>query len=119
MATQLLVTAQVFGGSKMQAHFFRLRNLVLVTAMICILPKHALSQGESYKLVPLYSPPTGESFARGLNNLGDVAGGAGESLGTQTRPFVWGDSKPARRLNIPVSDEFGGALGINDRGEIV
>jgi len=54
-----------------------------------------------------------------LNNLGDVAGKAGDSPSGETRAIIWnhGSLRPTNLGNLG-GDEYSSASGINDAGEV-
>jgi len=54
-----------------------------------------------------------------LNNLGDMAGRAGDSLSGETRATIWNHARLSRRnLGKLAGGEYSSASGINDAGEV-
>ncbi len=81
-------------------------TLVAVTAM----PVAA----QNYQVTELPTPEQGNAVARGLNNLGKVAGRSGTNFSTQTSAFVSRGGQPFELIGSFPRGHYSSAFGIND-----
>jgi probable HAF family extracellular repeat protein len=96
-------------------------HIALIIALLVMIAElasteHTLAQTTAYRVSELSA--AGVPYR--LNNLGDVAGRAGDSSSGENRATIWnhGSLRPAN-LGTLGSGEYTSASGINDAGEVV
>jgi probable HAF family extracellular repeat protein len=95
-------------------HILVIMALLVVIAEL-VSAEHSLAQTTTYTVTEL--PTAGQVPCR-LNNLGDVAGRAGDSPSGETRATIWnhGSLQPTNLGSL--GGEYTSASGINDAGEV-
>ena len=96
-------------------------HIALIIALLATIAElasteHTLAQTTAYTVSEL--PTAGGGLCR-LNNLGDVAGRAGDSPLGETRATIWnhGSLRPTNLANLG-GGEYSSALALNDAGEV-
>jgi probable HAF family extracellular repeat protein len=80
--------------------------------------RQTLAQSIAYKVTEPSTVSNAGQVPCRLNNLGDMAGRAGDSLSGKTRATIWNhDSLRPRNLGHLAGGEYSSASGINDAGE--
>jgi probable HAF family extracellular repeat protein len=112
----------------MKAGLIRLKNEMGVSVLFSVIlsltagliaPGQAFAQTAAYKVFALPKEVDGGQVGCALNNLGDIAGRAGNSVPNETRATIWGHDKfKAQKISFFSADEYSSASGINDLGEI-
>jgi probable HAF family extracellular repeat protein len=95
-------------------------HIALIIALLVMIAElasteHTLAQTTAYTISEL----SAAGVPCRLNNLGDVAGKAGDSPSGETRAIVWdhGSLRPSNLGNLD-GGEYSSASGINDAGEV-
>ena len=92
---------------------------VLVGIAGLVPARQTLAQAIAYKVTELSPTSDAGQVPCRLNNLGDVAGRAGDSLSGQTQATIWNDASLRRRnLGNLGGGEYSSASDINDAGEV-
>jgi probable HAF family extracellular repeat protein len=100
---------------------FRKINMTNVVIVILAVTAGVVTFRETFGQTTAYtvSELSGAGVAYRLNNLGDVAGRAGDSLSGETRAIIWNHGSLRRRnLGNLTGGEYSSASGINDAGEV-
>ena len=93
-------------------------GMVVLLAVSLFVPLQVRGQTQEY-IVRQLSSEDAAGVPCKLNNLGDVAGRAGDSFSGETQATIWNHGSSGRRnLGKLAGGEYSSASGINDAGEI-
>jgi probable HAF family extracellular repeat protein len=98
-------------------------NVLMIALLVAIAElvaaRQTLAQSVAYQITEVSSAGGADMVLCRLNNLGDVAGKAGDSLSGKTGATIWNRGGLGRRkLGHFADGEYSSASGINDAGEV-
>jgi probable HAF family extracellular repeat protein len=103
---------------KMEAHSALISALLVGIAGL-VPARQTLAQSIAYKVTELSTGSDAGRVPCRLNNWGDIAGRAGNSLSGETRATIWNHANlQARNFGNLAGGEYSSAFGINDAGQV-